>query len=107
MMDELYKKHRCILWINVCAPSLDDVLMDTSSKIILRNRLVDLLMSPLVGELLSNNKYLQRVTKEIKIAQAWVIRSLYDLIILDFYRTRSVRATLRVSRSADHVGTFE
>ena len=104
---EISKKHRCIPWINVCAPSLGDVLMDTSSRIILRNRLVDLLMSPLVGELLVKNKYLQRVTREIKIAQAWVSRSLYDLIILDFYRTRSVIATLRVFRSTDHVSTFE
>ena len=35
-------KHKKILWINISAPSLGDSLMDLSSRVLLRNKKIDL-----------------------------------------------------------------
>ena len=44
-VENILSEHQRILWINISAPSLGDSLMDLSSRILLKNKKIDLFTS--------------------------------------------------------------
>jgi hypothetical protein len=44
-VDNILSEHQRILWINLSAPSIGDSLMDLSSRILLKNKKIDLFTS--------------------------------------------------------------
>ena len=75
------ENHKNILWINFSAPSLGDSLMDLSSRVLLKNRKVDLLTSNKNAYIFASDEFFSSVFDN-KIE---VIKKNYDLVIIDSY----------------------
>lgn len=94
--------HQNILWINISAPSLGDSLMDLSSRVMLKNKQVDLYTSVKNAHIYSDDEIFNNVyTKKNEM-----FNKSYDLIILDSYSTRSVNVKYRVAPTNPFVGMF-
>jgi hypothetical protein len=106
-LEHIEKSHETILWISLCAPSLGDVLMDVSARNLLHGRTVDLLTSPLASELLSDDSFFDRVTSSISEVMCWNQDKKYDLVILDSFSSRSIKAKCAVCPGVPVVSLFE
>jgi ADP-heptose:LPS heptosyltransferase len=96
------ESHKKILWINISAPSLGDSLMDLSSRILLKGRVVDLFTDKKNSHLYLSDQIFEKVyTDKIDIK----IDS-YDLIILDSYSTRSVKVKSKIAPNLKYVGMY-
>ena len=93
-------EHKNILWINISAPSLGDSLMDLSSRVLLKDRKVDLFTDNKNSELYQDDAIFSAVftnTKEV---------NKYDLVIIDSYSTRSIKVKVQVAPLTPFVGMF-
>jgi len=99
---DILDKHKKILWINFSAPSLGDSLMDLSSRILLTNKLVDLLTSEKNAHIFSADHYFSHVYSDKKE----IIKKSYDLVILDSYSTRSIKIKSEILPSLEYVGMY-
>jgi ADP-heptose:LPS heptosyltransferase len=94
--------HKKILWINLSAPSLGDSLMDLSSRVLLKDRLVDLYTDKKNAHLYFNDDVFNNVySQEDKL-----IKANYDLVILDSFSTRTIKVKFKLASSTLFVGMF-
>jgi ADP-heptose:LPS heptosyltransferase len=96
------ENHKNILWINFSAPSLGDSLMDLSSRVLLKNRKVDLLTSSKNAYIFESDEFFSSVL----IDKNEVIKKTYDLVIIDSYSTRSIKIKSEVAVSLKYVGMY-
>lgn len=99
---ELHPKHKKILWINVSAVSLGDSLMDLSSRVLIKDREIDLFTDKKNSNLYQDDKYFSRVYSSLKE----IGESEYDLIILDSYSSRSIKIKSKVAPKTNFVGIY-
>ena len=95
-------KHKKILWINISAPSLGDSLMDLSSRVLLRNKKIDLFTDKKNAHIFKDDSFFTNVfidEEKVKINN-------YDLVILDSYSSRSIRIKSRIAYQTNYVGMF-
>ena len=95
-------EHKEILWINISAPSLGDSLMDLSSRIMLKDRKVDLFTDNKNADLYKDDFIFSTIYTDKK----QVDKNKYDLIIIDSYSTRSVHIKADIAGSTSFVGMF-
>ncbi len=94
--------HNRILWINLSAPSLGDSLMDLSSRIMLKERKVDLFTDRKNADLYENDFIFSTIFTDIK----QLTSKKYDLVIIDSYSTRSIRIKANIANEAIFVGMY-
>ena len=93
-------EHKNILWVNISAPSLGDSLMDLSSRVLLKDRKVDLFTDNKNSELYQNDAVFSAVfTNKKEVAK-------YDLVIIDSYSTRSINVKVQVAPLTPFVTMF-
>ncbi len=80
-------KHKSILWMHFSEPYIGDSLMDLSSRVLLKNRNIDLLTEKNISSLYENDSIFNSIFTNIKKCD---IRK-YDLIIIDAYRQRTLK----------------
>ena len=86
-IQQILPKHKKILWINLSAPSLGDSIMDLSSRIFLKDRIIDLYTDKKNFHLFINDEVFNNV-----YSQAYELeKNSYDLVILDSYSTRTIK----------------
>ena len=95
-------KHNNILWINISAPSLGDSLMDLSSRIMLKDRKVDLFTDNKNADLYKDDFIFSTIYTDKK----QVNKSKYDMVIIDSYSTRSIHIKADIAHATNFVGMF-
>jgi len=95
-------KHKDILWINISAPSFGDSLMDLSSRVLLEGRNLDLFTTKNITDIYSNDKRFNNVYSN----EEMVSRNKYDLVIIDSYSSRSIKAKNKIAPLANFVGMY-
>lgn len=99
---EILEEHKKILWINMSAPSLGDSLMDLSSRILLKNRQVDLFTNKKNSQIYDSDLIFKNIYTNLKK----VPKSNYDLVIIDSFSTRSMRIKSYLAKKTQYVGIF-
>tara|TARA_B100000795_G_C22768460_1_gene426786 strand:- start:579 stop:1688 length:1110 start_codon:yes stop_codon:yes gene_type:complete len=94
--------HQKILWINISAPSLGDSLMDLSSRVMLKDREIDLFTDKKNAPIYKNDSYFSSVFSEYHM----INKKKYDLVILDSYSSRSVYIKVQMANSTPFVSMF-
>ena len=95
-------EHKNILWINISAPSLGDSLMDLSSRIMLKDRKVDLFTDNKNVDLYKDDFIFSTIYTNKK----QVDNNKYDLVIIDSYSTRSIHIKADIADLTPFVGMF-
>ena len=95
-------EHQNILWINISAPSLGDSLMDLSSRIMLKDKKVDLFTDTKNHQLYLCDEYFNNVYTKSKDLHELN----YDLVIIDSYSSRSIKVKSLVAPKTSFVGVF-
>ena len=95
-------EHRSILWINISAPSLGDSLMDLSSRVLLRDRKVDLFTDKKNANLYQDDSVFSRIFTQ----KAEVTKYKYDLVILDSFSTSSIDIKTQILPLNPFIGMF-
>jgi len=95
-------EHQNILWINISAPSLGDSLMDLSSRIMLKDKKVDLFTDTKNHQLYLSDEYFNNVYTKSKDLHELN----YDLVIIDSYSSRSIKIKSLVAPKTSFVGVF-
>ena len=95
-------EHKEILWINISAPSLGDSLMDLSSRIMLKDRKVDLFTDNKNADLYKDDFIFSTIYTDKK----QVDKNKYDLVIIDSYSTRSIHIKADIADLTPFVGMF-
>ena len=95
-------EHKNILWINISAPSLGDSLMDLSSRVMLKNRKLDLFTDKGNASLYQNDSAFSSVFTQKKE----VDKNSYDLVIIDSYSSRSVAIKATIAPLTPFIGMF-
>jgi ADP-heptose:LPS heptosyltransferase len=101
-LDEIMPTHNYILWINISAPSLGDSLMDLSSRILLKERNIDLFTNKKNAGLYRSDK----VFRNIYTSENKVNPSQYDLVVIDSYSTRSINIKAKIAPLIPFVGLY-
>lgn len=101
-IDRILACHKNILWINISAPSLGDSLMDLSSRVMLNNRKVDLFTDIKNADLYRSDK----IFGNIFTCNNEIDSSLYDLIIIDSYSSRSIKIKAEIAPLIPYVGMY-
>jgi len=95
-------KHKNILWVNISAPSLGDSLMDLSSRVMLKDKNVDLFTSKKNAHIYIED----RIFSNVYTRQADINHSKYDLVIVDSYSSRSINIKSKITPDAPFIGMF-
>ena len=95
-------EHKKILWVNISAPSLGDSLMDLSSRVLLKDRKVDLFTDNKNAELYQDDAVFSAIFTNKKE----VDKNRYDLVIIDSYSTRSINLKAQMAPLTPFVGMF-
>ena len=95
-------KHNRILWINISAPSLGDSLMDLSSRIMFKEKTVDLFTDIKNAHIYTDDHILNNIYTEITD----VDKLKYNLVIIDSYSTRSIGIKSKIAPKTPYVGMF-
>jgi ADP-heptose:LPS heptosyltransferase len=101
-VDNILSKHQRILWINISAPSLGDSLMDLSSRILLKNKKIDLFTSKKNGDLYQDDQ----IFNSIFTKKEDVDRIKYDLVIIDSFSSRSINIKYQIAPKTHYVVMF-
>ena len=102
---EIFKilpEHKKILWINASAPSLGDSLMDLSSRVLLKDKSIDLFTDKKNSSLYEDDQCFNNVYTNLQD----VGKSKYDLIIMDSYSSRSIKIKSKVAPKTTFVGIY-
>ena len=94
--------HKKILWINISAPSLGDSLMDLSSRVLLKDRSVDLLTSKKNINLYKNDIFFENTYSNL----TEVLNNIYDLVIVDSYSSRTLKIKNKLFPRLNYVSMF-
>jgi len=95
-------EHKKILWINLSAPSLGDSLMDLSSRILLKDKEIDLFTSKKNSTLYDSDEYFSNIFTSIDHLKY----NTYDLIIVDSYSTRTIAIKNKIAKYSEFVTMF-
>jgi len=101
-VDNILAEHQRILWINISAPSLGDSLMDLSSRILLKNKKIDLFTSKKNVNLYKSD----RIFNSIFTKKEDLVRIKYDLVIIDSFSSRSINIKCQIAPKVHYVGMF-
>ena len=96
------EQHKNILWINISAPSLGDSLMDLSSRVLLKNKSVDLYTDKKNAHIYLNDKIFNSIIVDEKLIE----KNKYDLVIIDSYSTRSLKVKIKNLKNTQFVGMY-
>jgi len=91
-----------ILWINISAPSLGDSLMDLSSRVLLKDRKIDLFTDKKNAKLYEDDSVFSAIFTNIKEVNKYK----YDLVIIDSFSTRSINIKVQIAPMTPFVGMF-
>ena len=94
--------HKKILWINISAPSLGDSLMDLSSRVMIKDKEIDLFTDKYNEMIYKSDAVFSSVFNETNQINS----KKYDLVIIDSFSTRSMRIKARVAKSTPFVAMF-
>ncbi len=86
-LDRISRKHQRLLWIQWVDSYLGDSLMDLSSRILFKNRKIDLLTKENVANIYHNDSVFERIFTKPEQCNP----NDYDLLIIDSYRQRSLK----------------
>jgi ADP-heptose:LPS heptosyltransferase len=101
-LNSINQMHKNILWINMSAKSLGDSLMDLSSRVMLKDKNIDLFTDKKNAHIYLNDSFFDNVyTKVIDIKE-----NKYDLTIIDSYSTRSIKIKSKISYDSAYVGMY-
>ncbi len=106
MLDHIPSDAQRILWINITAPSLGDALMDTSGRVLLRERQVVLLTDPKNAELFNTDPVFVQVLRADSDGVRQASTSKFDLIILDSFSPSSLKLKIRAAKTIPFVGVY-
>jgi hypothetical protein len=101
-VNDIGSDQKKILWINVSAPSIGDSLMDLSSRILLKDRKIDLYTEQNNAEIYRDDLFFSNIYTN----KSAILQSDYDLVILDSYSTRSFKVKVSVTPQLKYVGMF-
>ena len=101
-VENILSEHQRILWINISAPSLGDSLMDLSSRILLKNKKIDLFTSIKNRDLYQDDQ----IFNSIFTKKEDVDRIKYDLVIIDSFSSRSVNIMYQIAPKVHYVSMF-
>jgi len=96
------EKHNNILWINLSAPSLGDSLMDLASRVLLKDKSVDLYTDKKNAHIYLNDQ----VFNSIIVDDNLIDGNKYDLVIIDSYSTRSLKIKIKHLKKTQFVGMY-
>jgi ADP-heptose:LPS heptosyltransferase len=94
--------HKIILWINISAPSLGDSLMDLSSRVMIKDKEIDLFTDKYNEMIYKSDVVFSSVFSETNQINS----KKYDLVIIDSFSTRSIRIKAKVAKSTPFVAMF-
>lgn len=106
LLDYIPSDAQRILWINITAPSLGDALMDTSGRILLRERQVVLMTDPKNAELFDTDPVFVQVLRADSDGVQKASTSKFDLIILDSFSPSSLKLKIRAAKTTPFVGLY-
>ena len=98
----ILSSHKNILWINISAPSLGDSLMDLSSRILIKDREIDLFTDKYNVIIYKSDAIFSSVFSET----SQINPKKYDLVIIDSFSTRSLRVKAKIAKSIPFVAMF-
>jgi ADP-heptose:LPS heptosyltransferase len=90
----ILSSHKNILWINISAPSIGDSLMDLSSRVMIKDREIDLFTDKYNAMIYKGDSVFSSVFSDIKE----ITQKKYDLVIIDSFSTRSLRVKVKLAR---------
>jgi hypothetical protein len=106
LIDHIPSDAKRILWINITAPSLGDALMDTSGRVLLRDRHVVLVTAPRNAALFNTDVVFSQVLRADSDGIQQASTSKFDLIILDSFSPSSLKLKIRVAKKTPFVGLY-
>jgi hypothetical protein len=106
LLDYIPSDAQRILWINITAPSLGDALMDTSGRVLLRERQVALMTDPKNAELFDTDPVFVQLLRADSDGVQKASTSKFDLIILDSFSPSSLKLKIRAAKTTPFVGLY-
>lgn len=101
-LTQITQQHKKILWIQWVDAYLGDSLMDLSSRVLLKDREVDLLTKENVSSIYQDDA----IFKNIFTSPEQCASKKYDLIIIDSYRQRSLKILAKYFLTLPHVTLY-
>lgn len=101
-LEKITSQHQKILWVQWVDSYLGDSLMDLSSRILLKDREIDLLTKEYVLNIYQDDD----IFKNIFTSPRQCSSKNYDLIIIDSYRQRSLKIITKYFSTLPHVTLF-
>lgn len=95
-----------ILWINLSAASIGDVLMDLSGRVLLKQYAIDMLAQTKASELFAEDLYFKKVYKSSEAAKSSHEQHPYDLIIVDSFSPRILTVKNMIAPKTPFVGMW-
>jgi hypothetical protein len=106
IVDSIPMEARRILWINFSAPSLGDSIMDLSGRVLLTGFNVDLLTDSKNHSLYENDMVFKTVFNKVEDAKKSNLADPYNLIILDAFSPKIVKAKKQIAPFTPFVGMW-
>ncbi|MCP3924797.1 MAG: glycosyltransferase family 9 protein [Desulfobacterales bacterium] len=85
-LEYIKPEHKKILWVSLNMPQIGDSLMDLSSRVLLKDRKVDLFSKENVCSLFRYDDFFNRLISNEKE----LVDKRYDLIIIDIFKKKSI-----------------
>lgn len=101
-LERITPQHQKILWVQWVDSYLGDSLMDLSSRVLLKDREIDLLTKDNVASIYQDDA----IFKNIFTSPEQCASKKYDLIIIDSYRQRSLKMLAKYFLTLPHVTLF-
>ena len=99
---KISKQHKRILWIQWVDSNLGDSLMDLSSRVLLKDKKVDLLTKEYVANIFKDDSIFEQIFSNSNQCNP----DDYDLLIIDSYRERSLKSFVGRLAHIPHVSLF-
>jgi heptosyltransferase-2 len=100
--NEIKDTQKRILWINLSAPSLGDSLMDLSSRVLLKDKTIDLFTDIKNAHIYQHDKIFKKVITNSED----IVQKDYDLVIIDSFGTKSLKTKFNFLPSLPYVGMY-
>jgi len=100
--NEIKENQKSILWINLSAPSLGDSLMDLSSRVLCKEKNIDLFTDTKNAHIYKSDK----IFKDVITDASQIDKSKYDLVIIDSYGTKSLKTKFKYVSDLPFVGMY-
>ncbi|NYT27519.1 MAG: lipopolysaccharide heptosyltransferase family protein [Candidatus Thiodubiliella endoseptemdiera] len=101
-LNTITKQHKKILWVQWVDSYLGDSLMDLSSRILLKDKEIDLLTKENVANIYQNDTIFRHIFTDPKQCAS----NQYDLLIIDSYRQRSLKVLTKDLLQLPHISLY-